>query len=193
MTEKTSKKNKIDMALFESFINEFRTETDRAAVILGAAKLDELLRQILQAYLLTVPSGRDELLSQENALGTFSSKINISYRLGLIDAEFSRALHIVRKIRNFFAHEISGCSLTSGPQRNRVSELCSEYKQYSLYEEMRNYFFKGKTGSEIDFRVSLAIMTARLDYFRYDVRELHNPGTMPFINSSWELLDEEQE
>lgn len=47
---------------FREFVTEFSGESDRAAVILGAAKLDYLLYQILQKYLIPNASGRDELL-----------------------------------------------------------------------------------------------------------------------------------
>jgi|HubBroStandDraft_4_1064222.scaffolds.fasta_scaffold396562_3 hypothetical protein len=36
--------DKVDQARFDKFAEEFHAESDRAAVVLGAAKLDELLR-----------------------------------------------------------------------------------------------------------------------------------------------------
>lgn len=47
---------------FISFIKEFLEESDRAAVVLGAAKIDILLHQILKKVLLPSPRGDDELL-----------------------------------------------------------------------------------------------------------------------------------
>ncbi len=44
------------------FANEYVEETDRATVILGAAKLDTILRQILLKVLVPSPSRDDELL-----------------------------------------------------------------------------------------------------------------------------------
>ena len=98
---------------FEKFLDEFKSESDRAAVILGAAKLDILLYQLLTKFLIASPAGTDELFDGDAPLGTFSSKINLAHRLGLIDKDFSRALHLIRKIRNSFAHEISGTTLES--------------------------------------------------------------------------------
>src|SRR5207245_1162083 len=68
---------------FYRFAEEFAAESDRAAVILGAAKLDVWLLQILQARLLPCSSGRDELLEGDFPLGTFSARINMCYRLGI--------------------------------------------------------------------------------------------------------------
>jgi len=52
----------IDMDRYMKFMNEFKDESDRAAVILGAAKLDTLLYQILDRHFLPSLSASDELL-----------------------------------------------------------------------------------------------------------------------------------
>jgi hypothetical protein len=44
---------------------------------------------------------------QTGALNTFSSKIEMSYAMGLIGPETRGVLEIVRKVRNFFAHYAS--------------------------------------------------------------------------------------
>jgi hypothetical protein len=87
-------------AEFKRFAEDFKSESDRAAVILGAAKLDMMLFQILQARLIACASGKDELLEGDNPLSTFSARINIAFRLGIITSELARALHLVRRIRN---------------------------------------------------------------------------------------------
>src|SRR5438128_2585584 len=92
-------------AEFKRFAEDFKSESDRAAVILGAAKLDMMLFQILQARLVSCATGKDELLEGDNPLSTFSARINVAFRLGLITSELARALHLVRRIRNSFAHE----------------------------------------------------------------------------------------
>src|SRR5690348_13100633 len=86
---------------------EFSKETDRAAVIVAASMLDELLRTILVARLVPVSSATDELFDGANApVGTFSARIEMAYRVGLVSVKFARDLHLVRKIRNDFAHNI---------------------------------------------------------------------------------------
>jgi DNA-binding MltR family transcriptional regulator len=148
---------------FKEFINEFKNESDRAAVILGAAKLDYLLYQVLFKFLLPNPNNNDELLSGDSPLSTFSAKINMSYRLGLIDSEFSRALHLIRKIRNAFAHEMSNCKLDSGPHRDRVRELISSINGHELYKNTKNAYFNDKSGPSADFFTALAMMIVRLE------------------------------
>ena len=80
-------------------------ESPRSAVIVGASQVDV------------------ELFENDRGLGTFSAKINIAYRLGLIDKVLKRALHIFRKIRNGFSHQVHGCSLVEQPYSNWLNEI----------------------------------------------------------------------
>ncbi len=114
---------------FQHFMEQFQEETDRAAVILGAAKLDSLLYDLLVRVLRPSTSGADDLLDGEAPLSTFSAKIRICYRLNVVDDEFARALHLVRRIRNDFAHETSAKSLNEGGHRDRVKALVAPLRE----------------------------------------------------------------
>lgn len=114
---------------FGEFKQEFGKETDRAAVILAAAKVDELLRLVIMKRLAPSPTARDSLLEPEQPLGSFSARIDIAHRLKLIDEAFARALHLIRKIRNDFAHESAGAALSSGPHADRVRELALPWRK----------------------------------------------------------------
>ena len=105
MTKKAKSKIEYDMDAFGALIEEFKKESDRAAVILEVARLDILLYQLLVSVLLPSVTKDDVLFDGEGPLSTFNAKIDLAYRLGLIDDKFAHALHMVRKIRNSFAHE----------------------------------------------------------------------------------------
>lgn len=162
---------------YKDFVNEFLEESDRACVVLGAAKLDISLFQILQKRLLPCGSGKDELFDADSPLSTFSAKINLCHRLGLIDSEVARSLHLIRKIRNAFAHEISGVSLSSGSHADRVKELVTSYRDLPAFKmaiDMAHKKIKGaSSGTPLDFRIMLAFLIAHLDvlYQRLDVIE----------------------
>lgn len=116
------------MDYFQILHDEFQKESDRAAVVLTASIMDELLRTLLAARLVPVTSSNDELFDGANApLGTFSSRIEMAYRIGLISVKFARDLHLIRKIRNDFAHNIHGCSFEEVKVRARVTELCNSH------------------------------------------------------------------
>lgn len=186
MTQKKIEKN-IDTIQFKEFVDEFKNETDRAAVVLGAAKLDQLLYRMIQAFLIPSTTSKDELLDGDSPLGTFSSKINLAFRCGLIDSNLTRALHMVRKIRNSFAHEVSGCSLTNGAHSDRVKELAHPLKQFKIYSQLEELFFGDQKGTNIDFRTTLAIMVARLEKGLKLVKTIRADNQIELIRTEWEL------
>jgi hypothetical protein len=107
----------------EVLVNEFAKESDRAAVILTAAIFDEVLETLLKKRLAPASSESDEVFRSNGAAAELSSKIVLSYRLGLISSSFRRDLDLVRRIRNDFAHDIQGCTFESPAVRSRVLEL----------------------------------------------------------------------
>ncbi|MGU2417856.1 hypothetical protein [Burkholderia cenocepacia] len=104
-------------------------ESERAAVILAAAQLDVELEGAIKQVLVPHPGGNDPLFDADRALGTFSAKILMAHRLGIISLEFEHALQIIRKIRNDFAHQIDTSSLAHEPQRARLETLFSKFKR----------------------------------------------------------------
>jgi DNA-binding MltR family transcriptional regulator len=87
---------------------EFRTtlnpETDRGCALMAAAYLDERLGEFMKGYFVDDSKVADDLLEQSRPLGTFSSRIDMAYALGLISEEEHRGLHPIRRIRNDFGH-----------------------------------------------------------------------------------------
>ena len=148
---------------FGEFYVEFKSESDRAAVILGTAKLDLLLYQLLAKFMVPNVGSEDELFDGDAPLSTFHAKIQMAYRLGLIDRNFVRALHLIRKIRNSFAHEAIGCDLSSGAHRNRVKELRLVFKNGKKFEEAKEIYFKDQPERSGDFRTALALVEIRLE------------------------------
>ena|GEM_PF-906864 len=107
-------------------LKEFEGESDRACVILAASLLDSALMSLLQARFTPCPSNSDPLFDGANApLSTFSSRIDATYRLGLLSARFCRDLHLVRRIRNDFTHNVTGCAFEESAVRDRVQALAN--------------------------------------------------------------------
>ena len=164
-----------EVEAFREFAAEFKNESDRAAVILGAAQLDNYLRQLLDSYFVPATTGADELLDGDSPLSTFSSRINISYRLGLIAADFAKALHLVRKIRNSFAHDVSGVSLSRGPHQDRVRELVRRFRGNTFYDFLLEKEFQGSDNKGQEFRAAIALMSLRLQGACAKVKTLDMP------------------
>lgn len=124
----------------EYLVNEFGKESDRAAVILVTSLIDQTLTDLLKLYLL--PSSSDEVFDGINSpLANFSSKINFAHRIGLISAKFNRDLHMIRKIRNQFAHNVFGCDFKDGSVKQRIDLINKSFND-------KEYFFNKKEFKE---------------------------------------------
>ena len=79
-------------------------ESERGCVLVAAAFIDELLSALLKTHFRRDGGNAAELFEGHGPLSTFSSKIEISYQLELIDATQRSSLNMLRKIRNDYAH-----------------------------------------------------------------------------------------
>jgi hypothetical protein len=174
--DKDAKDRRISLEFIE-FAKEFENESDRAAVILGAAKLDNLLYQILSRFLMPSTSSRDEFLEGDSPGGTFSARIMLVLRLGLIDAKLFKALTLIRRIRNSFAHECAGVSLESGAHKDRVRELFASFKQALHFDELMKMAFKNKDNAGTEFRASVAYTSLRLEGLLESLETIKPPIT----------------
>lgn len=109
---------------FDLFVEDFLGEkSDRPLIIVGASKIDDLLFHILSKYLLPNISGnKDDLLEGDQPIATFSSRIKLIYRLGIIDVKLFKLLDQIRKIRNLCAHSLE-FDLKKSPVREHIAEL----------------------------------------------------------------------
>lgn len=137
------------------FQKEFAKESDRAAVILTASIMDNALHELLKNYFVPNASTNDDMFDGSNApLSTFSAKITIAHRVGLISSKFTKDLHLIRKIRNEFAHNIHGCSFDDSRVRSRVLELYKDTHR-SMHKNYRDLYVEGTRG---DFTLVCAWM-----------------------------------
>jgi DNA-binding MltR family transcriptional regulator len=94
----------IDSAQLQALIDHlYGEQSDRAGAVMGVATLDALIENLLRSWIL--PDAPKQLFNSTGALATFSAKIDIAYAFGLISLRERRDLHLLRKIRNDFAHD----------------------------------------------------------------------------------------
>jgi DNA-binding MltR family transcriptional regulator len=108
---------------FSSFLDDFQKESDRAAAVLGAAYLDERLEQLLRSVFVGTPRFVEELLTGQGGLATFSARISIAYATGLITLPVAQDLHLIRRIRNDFAHARTRVTFASVTVAQRVDKI----------------------------------------------------------------------
>lgn len=106
------------------FVTELKRETDRGLPLVGAALIDDRLAETLRSFFCESPRS-SKLIDDSNApLGTFSSRTEMCFALGLIDEYEYTEIGLIRKVRNEFAHAKHGIAFSSP----RVQGLCSSLK-----------------------------------------------------------------
>ena len=113
-------------ALIE-FRNQLDSETDRGCALMAGSFLDYELERLLREKLVGGKKHLDSLFDYSGPLGTFSSKINISYSLGFICKTSFSDLNLIRKIRNDFGHTHYALSFESEIIKSKVNNLKSNY------------------------------------------------------------------
>jgi len=134
---------------FESAI---KAESARASAILSAVYLNDLLEKYLKMMLFPSSSKNDRLFDgPQSPLSSFSSKVEMALRMGVISSEEAESLHLVRRIRNRFAHDLGGCTFEESVIKQWISRL--DQLNDVAEEETRAKFADGFRG---DFEKSVS-------------------------------------
>jgi hypothetical protein len=159
------------------FILDLAKEGERAAVVLGASRADSLLEELLKAALRPHPGSSDNLFDPDRPLGTFSARISLAFRMGLVDEACEHALQMLRKIRNDFAHSATRASLDESRHRSRVLELVREAKKGGKsYDQMVSYFHKCEPTLQ-SFCAAVSLVIARLEVAATQAKQVAAPFT----------------
>ncbi len=133
--------------LFDSFAEDLLAERSiRPLIIVGTAKVADLLLEILRAFLLPQikkEQESDEMLEGDSPLATFSARIKMCRRLGLIDDTLYLALERVRSLRNLSAHSLSFDTAAS-PAREYLSVFRANITGRQSYQLTRKRYFDSK-------------------------------------------------
>lgn len=143
---------KIDLDLINEASKELEGESDRAAAIVGASLLENLLESIFRKAMIDHKEKEVEnIFNVYGPLGSFKAKIDLSFLLGLFPhAKIYQDLNLIRKIRNEFAHGHKELSFAHNSIRDRMSNLntLSLYrKTLELYQEHENELDKKRKAS----------------------------------------------
>lgn len=156
-------KGRNDVADSATFILKFREslsrESDRGSALMAAAYIDEKLAELLKKYLIKDKQKViKDLFDFSGALGTFSSRANMAYGLGLIPENIYDDINVLRKIRNDFAHNSDFLTFESEP----IKSHCHNFKSHLL----KNVSAKKKFN-----RTMMTIITVVEPSLRIDVIE----------------------
>jgi len=86
---------------------------DRSAALVGATLVDKCLEDYFRSLMVDRSKEVSALLDVRNAsavLGSFHAKIEVAFCIGAISQSERADLHVVRDVRNDFAHNVIGCT-----------------------------------------------------------------------------------
>jgi hypothetical protein len=112
---------------------QMMAERGRGVVLVGAARLDLALEHLLKAVMAPSNDNDDHLFTPDRSLGSFGAKISLAARLGLIDPAIEKALHVIRSVRNDFAHSAGEPSLADQRHEKRLGRVYPEAETSPLW------------------------------------------------------------
>lgn len=119
--------NKIEQWLKHLNI-ELQGTSDRSCIITSASIIDHLLLEVLRKYFVPNTGADDTLFCGNAPLGSFSSRIEMAYRIGIISKQFRSDLNVLRRMRNDSAHSIDIIAFSDRSFRDRVLCLMKSLK-----------------------------------------------------------------
>lgn len=108
---------------WKEFSEELQGESHRAAGIVGAAILDELLGELTGNYLVDDEEEQNRLFNPLAPFGSYGARINGAYLLGLIDEKALRELRRINKVRRKFAHEPESMAFENDDVVDQIANL----------------------------------------------------------------------
>lgn len=108
------------------FFAALKRESERGQVILLTSQIDDLLKQILKAHLKPHRGKEDDddkLFRLMGPLSSFSSHIEVAYRLGLISKASADCFDLLRDIRNDCAHQTEPFSYQKGSHSQKFENV----------------------------------------------------------------------
>ncbi len=142
-------------------VSKIFTQTDRNCAVVGAVLIEEELSQLLLSRFSNVNKEVRRMFHPDHVLAGLGPKITLSYALGIIDVDVYSDLHLIRKIRNHFAHaplfhpETNDSPPTALTFQHKVIERLTSAMKYpailSQFPEVKSGEAKIATGSRARF------------------------------------------
>jgi DNA-binding MltR family transcriptional regulator len=104
-------------------VDKINEADDRSAAILAEALLEDRLTKAILARLREDKVVVGEMFKGYGPLASFKAKIDLAFLMGLIEPPFHSYLHIIREIRNRFAHHLEAYDFDVPMIKDRCSRL----------------------------------------------------------------------
>ncbi len=166
-------------------------ERGRGAVLVGVARVDAALEHLLQAVMAPAGGKGDELFLPDRPLGSIGAKVVLASRLGLIDRQVERALNVLRKLRNAFAHSAESASLADAAHSSRLQEVYADARSNPLWTPLETVLTAQPPSAHgplepalQDYILLITILVAFLEATAQQLRPMQPPVVMGFSGVS---------
>ena len=166
-------------------------ERGRGAVLVGVARVDAALEHLLQAVMTPATAKGDGLFLPERPLGSIGANVALASRLGLIDGQVERALNVLRKLRNAFAHLAESASLGDASHSSRLAEVYVDARANPLWSPLETVLAAQPPSAHgalepalRDYILLITILVAFLEATAQQLRPLQPPVVMGFSGVS---------
>ena len=166
-------------------------ERGRGAVLVGVARVDAALEHLLQAVMTPTTAKGDGLFLPERPLGSIGAKVALASRLGLIDGPVERALNVLRKLRNAFAHSAESASLSDAAHSSRLEEVYVDARANPLWAPLETVLAAQPPSAHgvlepalRDYILLITILVAFLEATAQQLRPIQPPVVMGFSGVS---------
>ena len=125
------------LGLVPGLVSILRQESDRGCILVASAMVETELEAHILRRLWPCDRKSDELLSRSMSapISSFSSKINLAYRIGLIPESERNICHQLRELRNASAHDITRQEFTENHFKDRTTNIIKESTMF--WESLR--------------------------------------------------------
>jgi hypothetical protein len=129
----------------------------------------------------------DGLFLPERPLGSIGAKVALASRLGLIDGPVERALNVLRKLRNAFAHSAESASLGDPAHSSRLAEVYADARTNPLWKPLETVLAAQPPTAHgslepvlRDYILLITILVAFLEATAQQLQPIHPPVLMRF-------------
>lgn len=130
---------------YQDMVALFHGESERGAAVLVGSYIENFLGIYLQSKMAD-QSLSEKIFGTNGPLSSFSQRIDFAPAFGLLSPIVCKELHLIRKIRNHFAHHPKEASFSTSPAREWVGSMIaaqnmptSEGQNFKLEDEKLVY------------------------------------------------------
>lgn len=107
---------------YQQMVELFHGETDRGAAVLAGGYVENFLGIYLQSRMVDKTLA-EKIFGSNGPLASFSQRIDFAHAFGFLPPGVCAELHLVRRVRNYFAHHPRSASFSESPVREWASSL----------------------------------------------------------------------